>query len=229
MEKEDKLIHLRKAELIFNPNPIGMASFINLTEQDYGKDYRMPLLPELTDLLYETAQNLEDINSREIHSLIKKPYWQLTGNTLVYFFKQGMFVVDEPSMKNGVPEKYSFKILEEKLGSCEENQVIYSKDKKIRFVPNSFKTGKLTNKEFEKNHGINGIFGGMENSRKLIEIYPAQKDTNPYFTAVNKDHCGETPIIRVPSMTFFNYSEDLEISAVDPIHDADRFTYKVKK
>ena len=99
--EELSTITLPDAGLRFNAQRVGPMDFNELRkEADYGEGFWMPTMPELVPLTHASLENKnrydtakEVVKTQENHSI--------TGNTGILYVPKGMFVEDNPNLKNG--------------------------------------------------------------------------------------------------------------------------------
>ncbi|MFH1503740.1 MAG: hypothetical protein ABIE36_03725 [Candidatus Diapherotrites archaeon] len=177
--------------LTFNAQKVGPMKFNGLINADYGKGFRMPTMPELVPLVYTSLENQEYETAKNVIKTLKN-HW-LIGNTAIHYFPEGMFVQDNPEMKNEKIIIPDYKTLENKLGKYEEKGVVFSDDKSIRFTPYNFKGESQSSFELSKNTGIIALVSGEENSEKLAMASGHYK-INPYFGALSNVNLPQTGV-----------------------------------
>ena len=216
------IINLPDAGLRFNAQKVGPMNFAGLRNVDYGKGFRMPTMPELVPLIYSS---LENKNYNTAKNVIKTlgDHW-ITGNTGILYVPKGMFVQDNPELKNG-KVSMNQKTLERKLGKHEEKGVVFSEDKNIRFVPYGFKRESQTSLDLARNPGIIALTGSEENAEKLAKASEHYK-VNPYFWAFNKVKSPQTRIAVLLS-GYFGYG--LGVDALGSVDVDDWFSFGVQK
>jgi len=191
--------------LIFNALKIGPMNFKRLRNANYGKGFRMPTMSELTSLIYSSLKNKNYDTAKDV---IKTAEHCLTGNTGVLYVSKGMFVQDNPKLKQGKILMNS-RTLERKLGKNEEKGVIFSDDKTIRFVPYGFEIDSQNALALAKNPGIIALTGSEENAEKFAETSRHYKG-GLYLWIKNKI---KTPETKVVGMTSCGFKEWLSIGA----------------
>jgi len=157
-------INLPDVGLSFNAQSVGPMDFIGLRNADYGKGFRMPTMSELTQLVYASLENQDYETAKNVFKTLRNHL--LTGNTGIHYTFDGMYVQENPDLRNR--EVFmDEKTLKNKLSSYEEKGVVFSDDRKIRFTPYGFKRGSQTPLELSKNSGIIALVNGEENAEKL--------------------------------------------------------------
>jgi len=167
--------------LIFNAERVGPMNFAGLRNADYGSGFRMPRMPELVPLVYASFENKDYGTAKKVIKTLRNNW--LTGNTGILYVPEGMYVQDNPELKNG-RISMNQKILESKLGKHEEKGVIFSDDKTIRFTPYNYKRDLQSALELSKNPGIIALTGSEANAEKLARVSERYK-SRPYFWALS--------------------------------------------
>ena len=194
-------------DLIFNAERVGPYNFKGLREADYGQGFRMATLPELVPLIHSSLENKDYQTAKEVIKTLRNNW--LTGNTSVLYTPKGMFVQDNPKMKEGriyMDEKE----LESRLGSYQEKEVTFSDDRTIRFTPYEFKREAQSSLDLSKNSGIIALVNGEENAENLARSSEHYK-IKPYFYALTNV---DSPQIRVPGLGSGGFGYRLCIYAV---------------
>lgn len=195
--------------LRFNAQEVGPMNFAGLRNADYGKGFRMPTMSELVSLVYASLENQKDYDTAKNVVKTLRNYW-LTGNTGVLYVPEGMFVQDNPNLKEG-RISMDQKTLEKKLNSHEEKGVVFSKDRNVRFVPYEFKRESQTPLELSKNTGVIALVGGEENAEKIAKASGHYK-SNPYFWTLSKV---DSPTTRVADLDSGDFGGRLDVDAGD--------------
>jgi len=139
-----KTMNLPDVGLKFSTQRVGPMDFVGLRQVDYGPDFRIPTMSELVPLVYASLENKKKYKLTKIVLKILRNHW-LTGNTTPHYFPVGLFVEDNPAIKDGRIVTPRQKELENRLGSHKEKKVVFSKDKSVRFAPKgSYELGKHT-------------------------------------------------------------------------------------
>lgn len=188
-------MNLDDVGLKFNAQRVGPSNFAGLRSSDYSPGFRMPTMPELVPLVYASLEN-QDYKTAKIVVKTLKESW-LTGNTGILYVPNGMFVQDNPELKEG-RVFMDGKALEQRLGSHEEKGVVFSADKNVRFVPYGFKREKQTSLELSTNSGVIALVGGEENAEKLARASEHYK-SNPWFYALQDVKKPETRVAGLDS------------------------------
>ena len=191
------IINLDDVGLTFNAQGVGPLNFPRLRKADYGKGFRMPRMPELVSLVHASLENQKYDSAKKVIQTLRN-HW-LTGNTGILYTKKGMFVQDNPKIKDR-SISMDQKTLDKKLGSHEEKGVVFSDDRKVRFVPYGFKIGKQTPPELSKNTGIIALVGGGENAEKLAKASEHYR-LNPYFWVLSNIESPQTSIVAQVTLT----------------------------
>ena len=196
-------IDLDDVGLTFNAQRVGPMNFLDLREADYGKGFGMPTMPELVSLVCASLENQEYESAKNVTETLRNNY--LTGNTRILYTEKGMFVQDNPKVRDGFMNQ---KALEKKLDSYEEKGVVFSDDRSIRFVPSEFKT---------KNLGIMALTGGQENAEKIAEASKNYKFIPDFCEFGNINSRTK----RVAVLTSGSFNDKVYVCADDP-KDCDR-------
>lgn len=166
--EENGVIHLDDVGLSFNLQKVGSINFDDLRKADYGNGFRMSTMPELVPLVYASLENQDYASAKNVVKLLRRGW--LVGNTGILYVPDGMYVQDNPNIRNG---KISItqKTLQNKLGSHEEKGVVFSDDKSVRFTPYNFFRGPLQPVlSLSRNAGVIALVGGKENAEKLAKV-----------------------------------------------------------
>jgi len=209
--------------LKFNAQRIGPMNFYGLRKANYGKGFRMPIMPELVQLVYASLENKNYDTAKNVIKTLRD-HW-ITGDTGILYVHEGMFVQDNPNLEN---RRISMnqKTLERKLGKHEEKGVAFSDDKTIRFVPYGFKRESQSALELSKNPGVIVLVGGEENAEKLARASEHYK-LKPYFWALENV---DSPITRVAVLVSdYFFGGGLVVDAYDDGGFGDRCSFGVLK
>ena len=206
--------------LVFNSKRVGPMNFNGLRNADYGQDFRMPTMPELVPLVYASLENKNYETAQNVIKTLKN-HW-ITGNTGILYVPEGMFVQDNPNIRNG---KISMnkKTLKNKLGSYEEKGVVFSEDKNVRFVPYGFKKESQTPLELSQNTGISALVNGQENAEKIAKASEHYKLKSYFWTLKNID----SPQARVADLDSYGFGNRLDVIAYDSEYCGNRFSFGV--
>lgn len=230
----EETMNLLDVGLRFNAQRVGPTNFRGLREADYGKGFRMPTMPELVPLVYASLENQDHDTAKNVVKTLKRNW--ITSNTGIFYAPEGMFVQDNPELKDG-KILMNQKALESKLGSHRERGVMFSDDRSVRFTPYKFtpykfKIGSQSALDLARNSGIIALVGGGENAEKLAkasEHYRAE----PYFWTFDRVKSPQTRIVGLISGDFFDIDVDfvfgLGIYANDSEYLAGRFSFGVQK
>ena len=194
-------INLPDFGLEFNAQRVGPTNFYGLRTADYGPGFRMPTMPELVPLVYASPKNRDKETAKNVIRSLKENW--LTGNTAIHYFPEGMFVEDNPEMKNGRIVTPTQKDLEKRLGSHEEIGIAFSHDKSVRFVPDGFKRESQTALELARNPGIIALTGSEENAEMLAKASEHYK-LDPWFYTLSKVDLPQTRVAGLGSSNFGN-------------------------
>lgn len=181
--------------LRFNAQKVGFRNFNNLRQVDYGKGFRMPTIPELVPLIYASLENKKEYKTAK--NVVKTLKEGITGNTGILYVPEGMFVQDNPELKDG-KILMNQKALESRLGLHKEKGVAFSDDKSIRFTPYNYKRRSQTPLELSINTGIIALVGGEENAEKLAKASNHHR-RKPYFRALENVDSSQTRVARLCS------------------------------
>ena len=137
----------------------------------------IPTFSEITSITYEYFKFFNSGEGNFNDGLISNFYNNnLCGNTRILHTEEGNYIEDSPNFS--LNKKYhigSWKLkeniifLKDRL-DLEEDGVIWSKDKSLRFVPNGFKKDRLKSSELSKHPLIIALENGREGAEKLSYI-----------------------------------------------------------
>ncbi len=148
----------------------GPARFFYLRERLSSENLTIPTAAQIFSILYGDKKI-----SNEYQYNNPTPLW--LNNSFVYSSK-GIYVEDNPEESEG-QILADEKSLEARLGSKEQEKVIYSEDNTIRFTPFGFKIGSLTAEELAKNTCAIALMG-KANTEKLSEAL-GRESINPFL------------------------------------------------
>jgi len=206
--------------LVFNAQRVGPMNFNSLRNANYGEGFRIPTMPELVQLVYASLENQDYKTAKEVVSTLRN-HW-LTGNTGILYAKKRMYVQDNPDMENG-RISMNQKTLERKLGKHEEKGVVFSDDKKIRFVPYGFKRESQSALELSKNPGVIALVGNEENAEKLARASEHYKEKSYIWALENVD----SPKTRVAGLCSDGFVSRFDVDADDSGDCDDRCSFGV--
>jgi len=215
-------ISLDDEGLVFNAQRVGPMNFYGLRKADYGRGFRMPTMPELVQLVYASLENQNYDTAKNVVNTLRD-HW-LTANTGILYVPEGMFVQDNPKLKDGIISM-SQKSLEKKLSSHEEKRVVFSDDKTIRFTPYNYKRESQTPLELSTNTGIIALVGGEENAEKLARASEHYK-LKPYLWALENVSLSQT---RVAGLNSSSFGRGLAVDANSGGVFVDSFSFGVLK
>ena len=215
-------INLPDDELVFNAQRVGPMNFAGLRQADYGLGFRMPIMPELVPLVYACLENNEYKTAKDVIKTLRSNW--LTGNTGILYVPKGMYVQDNPELKDG-RISMNQKVLEKRLGKNEEKGVVFSDDKTIRFTPYNYKRKSQSSLDLSKNTGIVALVGGEENAEKLAKVSEHYK-MNPYFWAMENV---DSPQTRVAVLGSLGFGGGLYVVAGGSEYGDDGFSFGVQK
>ena len=122
-----------------------------------------------------------------------KDAW-VRGFTGIHYSK-GVFVLDFPDVVNNTAVMNESD-LEKKLGSREEDGVVYSDDGLLRFIPYGFKTEEMKGKDLARNRLVIAMAQDREGAEKLADIADKHRK-NPYLLALTSVN---EPVTRVSAL-----------------------------
>ena len=213
-------MNLDDVNLKFNSQRVGPMNFAGLRTANYGPGFRMPTMPELTNLVYASLEHQNKETAKNVVETLRN-HW-LTGDTGILYTKDGMFVQDNPGMTNG-RVVMNQKTLERKLGKHEERGVTFSNDGSLRFTPYGFKRESQTASELAKNSGVIALVGSEENAEKLAKSSQHYR-VNPYFWVLSKV---ENPETRVAGLDSSDFDDRLDVGADDSEDNGNRYSFGV--
>ncbi|MCH7568318.1 MAG: hypothetical protein IIA87_02755 [Nanoarchaeota archaeon] len=185
---------LKDRGLSFNSVGVGPGSFIGLREANYGEGFVMPTIGQMSRLVYAALENSKDYETaREVVSTLRN-HW-LIGNTGILWTPSGMYAQDRPEIKNDrvYMDESSLK---EKLGLCQEGDVVYSDDETVRFTPYGFKVETQSALDLSRNAGIITLFGGEEEADAIAQVSQHYKMNPRFLTFESVD----SPKVGVPAL-----------------------------
>ena len=155
----------KKENPIFNPEILGPFDYLDFREienQKKQEELRQATLGEIISIVYFSLDRKNKKQKKIIDIFENK---KIVGRTLSLINNQGIFIDDNPylSYARGDLRRY-FSFLKQKLESKNQDGVIYSEDKNIRFA-----SSLLENSEI-KDSRLTAILGNQENKEKLKTI-----------------------------------------------------------
>jgi hypothetical protein len=205
-------IVLPYSNLVFSTKRVGVKSFSDLRNADYGKGFHMSTMPELIPLIYFTFKNQEQEEAKNLIKIFKNEWFP--ANTGVYYYPQGIFVQDSPQMENKKIIPFDYKALEGKLGKHEERGVVFSDDKTLRFTPYGFKVGTQNSVELANNRGIIALTNGEENAEKLA-IASQYYQVDPVLLLSSTDNLQDNIKTRIVCLGTDTLEDWISIGAID--------------
>lgn len=216
------IMNLSDVGLSFNAQKVGPMNFHGLRNADYGKGFRMPTVPELVPLVYASLENKDYASAKNVVKILRD--W-LTGDTVVHYFPEGVFVEDNPKIKDNGIVTPNYKALESKLGNSEEKGVIFSDDGKIRFTPYGFKKEYQSALDLSKNSGVIALVNGEENAEKLARASEHCLG-QPCFLALSKV---DSPKTRVAVLYSYGFDYWLSVSVNNSGDFGSGYSFGVRK
>ena len=213
-------MNLDDSGLSFNAQRVGPMNFAGLRQADYGQGFRMPTMPELVHLVYASLENRDYSTAKNVVQTLRQNW--LTGNTGILYTKKGMYVQDNPEMKDG-RIIMNEKTLAERLGSQEVKGVTFSDDLSVRFTPYGFKRESQTISELAENSGVIAFAGGEEEAEALAKSSKHYKQ-NPHLWALDKQ---DSPQTRVAGLLSSNFVDRLDVGADDNGLYVSRYSFGV--
>ena len=193
--------------ILFNPQGVGPMNFAGLRQADYGLGFRMPPMSQLVTLLHASLGNQDCETAKKVISTLRN-HW-LIGNTGILYVPKGMFVQDNPVLKNG-RISMNQKTLEKRLGSYQERGVVFSDDRAIRFTPYIFKIESQKASMLAENPAVIALTGSEKNAGRLARASDLYR-VNPCLFALNKTNSPKTRVAGFQSSGEFD--EGLNIYA----------------
>ena len=215
-------MNLPDENLKFSSQKIGPMNFNDLRNADYGEGFRMPTIGEAIPLIYTSLENKDYTTAKKVIKTLKQNW--ITGNTGILYTPEGMFVQDNPSIKNGKIVMNANQ-LEKKLGSFEEKGVVFSDDKSIRFTNYDFQIEFQSSLQLAKNKGVIAYAGGEEKAEQLAEASEYFK-IKPYFFALKNVNSPQT---RVADLGSDYFGSGLGVDANDSEGFGGRFSFGVSE
>src|SRR3989344_2420917 len=168
----------RGNDLNFATSAFGPGDFYSLREKiDSSKlGLVMPTLEETVSLVHSAIENKDKRHTKDILKILDKN-WFYANNAITYVPHEGMYVEDNPKVKDG--------------------KVILNKEI-ARFAPFGYKIGSMSPLELEKNQGVIALVG-EEGAEKLAQI--AHKYiSNPRFWSFDST---DKEVVMVPALGDF--------------------------
>jgi hypothetical protein len=216
-------MNLPDVGLRFNAQRVGPFGFHGLRKINYyGKGFRMPTMPELVPLIYASLEYKNYDTAKNVVKTLKKD--QIAGNTGILYIPKGMFVQDNPELKDG-RISMNQEVLEKKLGSHEERGVVFSNDNSIRFTPYNFKRKSQTPLELSTNTGIIALVSGEENAEKLAKASECYRNKPDFWTLENVD----SPVTKVANLGSDFFVGRWFIVNADDHENSNRYSFGVQK
>lgn len=175
--ESDDLRDVDGSKLSFYIRGVGPCSYFGLRGENYGPEgagFVQPTFGELMPLIYFAWKN-SAWRGRAIDRTNAKPvvralaHGGLAGRTIALVGSRGLFADDNPNLDLIRDLQEYETILEKRLGSKEENGVVYSDDMSIRFTPRVKKLREIfTNSPTSS--GVITLVGNEEREKMLYAV-----------------------------------------------------------
>jgi len=160
-------------KLIFNAEPIGPIHPFELGKVKCNKGFRLVTMPELVQLTCACLKNSRKENAGRLVEILQNylPGASIISNTGIFHADEGMYVQDNPEIRDGriyINSKKLRTLL--KIKNTEEKVIISNQD--IRFTSEDFNCENFSDRsfvEFMKNPGASTVVGGQENLNWIVE------------------------------------------------------------
>ena len=209
-------INLEDAKLTFNARKAGPANFNDLRNGSYGEGFRMATMPELIHLIKNKDERIFEPMSE----------YGLSGNNIIIPIKTGIYIVDNP-----LKDQMDLNYLKCQLGDHEEGGVIFSRDKKIRFVQKGYTLGVQSLQDLIKNPVTIALAKGEKNASQLESIPDILKKENHYLWIRQEfypENTNPNEIVGfVPNLKFI-FNNQLSIVANNSPDFGNSYTFGVK-
>lgn len=221
-------IDLPEFNLQFNAQRVGLMSFANLRNANYGAGFRMSTMPQLIPLVYSLYENRRNPTARDLAQKLRdNPF---SGNTGILYTYKGMFVQDNPEAeKEGILSKINMdeKSLKDMLGSREEKGVVFSDDGRVRFTPYGFKVGSQRPSVLAKNRGVIAFAGGEEKA-EMLALASKYYKIKPEFEALQRS---EFPAqVRFANIHSCNFGAHIYVDAgASLLFNRENYTFGVRE
>jgi len=223
------------SELVFNAQEVGPFNYFELRGAQYGPegtDFEAPSFGEIVPLVHAALRTGGDTDEatdeakRVVETL--KDYWT-TGKTIALTGREGIFTDDNPDLElvRGDLQKYE-NFLKDRLGSREENGVIYSDNGLVRFTPYGFQQRKQKALDFSKNRGLIVLVGNGGRADMLAKA-SGHYALKPWLGLGEGFTRTDSPQLQVPGVGGGIFSHQmLNVRVGDPdCHD--RYSFGVRK
>jgi len=161
-------------ELIFLQPAYGPGTYADVKSAIEQDKLKGPTMAETASLAY-AAFNPDDVSVRKYIQLTnimeKRWLWAFTRSR--YEPNKGTFVYDENDHDEF--KDPSAGQLEQLLGQRQEHGVIYSNDRRLRFVPFGYKVGEISSLDLAKNPYVIAL-AGEEGAEKLAKVADKHKN-----------------------------------------------------
>ncbi len=197
-------------------------NFADLRNADYGKGFIMPTMSELAQLICGSLENQKYHSAKNVVKTLKSKL--LYGNTGIFYAPEGMYIQDNPNIKNG-RVSMDQKMLERKLGKNEEKGVVFSNDRTIRFTPYNFNTGLQSPLQLAKNTGVMALVGGEENAEKIAKASDNYKVKINFWASKPTD----APETKVAGLGSYCFNEVGVSARCDENYEAGSYSFGAKE
>jgi len=217
LKEPRELINIPDEGLVFSSKRIGPLDFVGLRSADYEKGFRMPTIPELVKLVYFSFENRKDLVSSQnvLDTLTFYNLEGLCGDIGILYTSNGMYVQDHPDLREGKIYMNEKKLKRKLSFRREEEGILFSKDRSIRFTPHCFGDDARYCSILDfHNEGVIALVGGRKNAKKLGKCFGLYKEPafgNSYSWGP-KEYSG-SPQTKVMSLYSLYYDSSLFFNA----------------
>ena len=176
-------------------HPAYQGTYSELNDRIPADGLIRPSFRDSVDIVHAgfTNKNPDYAKYADYIKKIMKDAW-VRGFTGIHYSK-GVFVLDFPDVVNNTAVMNESD-LEKKLGSREEDGVVYSDDGLLRFIPYGFKTEEMKVKDLARNRLVIAMAQDREGAEKLADIADKHRK-NPYLLALTSVN---EPVTRVSAL-----------------------------
>lgn len=223
-EGRTKLIVTYKGEdLTFLRPYYGPDTYVNVENSIESDDLAKPTMAQNASLVHGAFTNPDNQYSKEIKDLMRTTWiWCFTGT--LYVPNKGAYVQDHPEIRNGRPFMDESELVA-KLGSRDEDGVVYSDDGTVRFVPFGFKIESMSPLELRSNPYVIAL-AGQEGTQKLEKVADTFRK-NPYLWSFKSV---DEPQTRVSALdSDWGFGVGLVVGGLDRGYDGNGCVFGVRR
>ena len=193
--RTELIVEHKGKDLTFIDPPQGPNTYFIVAEALDKEGLKKPTMAENASLVYSAWQNPDNAYSKKIIDILKSN-WLWGFNGILYIPKEGAYIEDCPSIKDG-------RVVMDKSGLVKR---LESKDSSVRFVKFGFETDGQTSSKFAKNRFVIGL-AEEEGAEKLAKVAEKYRYSPYVFSFKNVD----SEIIRVSALDSDYYDYRLRV------------------